>query len=650
MRYRQTYPAPCMTLNHASAAVPSCVRALRLVLGTALAATLMLGTAVAPAQTATGQAQPDATAAGGPVRLRQPVQAAAPGPAPTARGLAGAPGERATPDAPGEFEAYARRAAQISGVNGKNELLRFGARLLEPSPDSQAATEFAPVVPPDYLVQPGDELVVTIWGSVDADLRLQVDKAGRITVPRVGPVMVAGTRYGDLVDVISRRVGLVFKNFQLSATMGQLRGMPIYVTGFVDRPGPLVVSSLATLSQALVRAGGPSAAGSFRDVQLKRKGKVISRFDLYDLLLRGERANDVPLQPDDIVHVGPVGPQVAVIGSVNQPAIFELRPGETIAQVLQMAGGLSAVADARRIAIERVEDRATVRVTQIDLPQGESTVLRNGDLLRVFNAIDLAAPSQLQNKRVRVEGEVVRPGEYVLPANSNLADAVRAAGGPTANAFLYGAEFTRESVRVTQQQNYERALRDLETDLSRKGTSQRTGTADELAAQTAMARATERFIDRLRAIRPTGRVVLQVPPDGTQLPEILLEDGDRLYLPPVPTAVGVFGSVFNSGSFLYDRSRAVEDYLRLAGGPTRGADEDSVFLVRANGTVVSALQSKNWWHRNRELLSTPVLPGDTVFVPEDNDKYAFMQITKDWTQIFFQIGVGLAGMKTAIGL
>ncbi len=599
--------------------------------------------AVPAAATAAAPQTDPSTTSGGPVRLRQPVQAS----------------QQATPEQvapllplpiykPSEFETYVQGIAAQQATTTPADVRRFGSELLTGTSAALGAPDYSPIVPPEYLVQTGDELLLTLWGSVDADLRLQVDRSGRISVPRVGPIMVSGVRYGDLAEVISKRVALVFKNFQLSVSLGQLRGLRVYVTGFVQRPGVQVVSSLSTLAQALMRAGGPSAAGSFRDLQLRRGRELVARFDLYDLLLNGNREADRLVQADDVVHVGPIGAQVAVIGSVNRPALFELKPGETVDDVLRMAGGFAAVADTSRLALERLDERTSLRVTQIDLPASAKMPLRSGDLLRAFNAINVLPPMLRQNKRVRVEGEVAKPGEYVLPANSTLADALELSGGTTSAAFLFGSEFYRESVRATQQVNYDRALRDLETDLARQTTSRRTTTADEAIVQTTSAQATARLLERLRAIKPTGRVILQLPEVGGQLPALALEDGDRLYVPPQSTAVGVFGSVFNSGSYLFSAGRDVGEYLRLAGGPTRGADDASTFIVRANGTVISGLQHSGWFNRGDTMQRLKALPGDTIFVPEDNNRYGFMQATKDWTQIFFQIGVGLAGIKSAV--
>jgi protein involved in polysaccharide export with SLBB domain len=155
------------------------------------------------------------------------------------------------------------------------------------------------------------------------------------------------------------------------------------------------------------------------------------------------------------------------------------------------------------------------------------------------------------------------------------------------------------------------------------------------------------LIERLRALRPSGRVVLQMTPESSALPDLALEDGDRLLVPARPTTIGVFGSVFNAASYLYLPDKKIADYLRLAGGPTKGADEGSVFVVRANGDVVSSRQQASGWLRRSTVDNLFAEPGDTVFVPEEMDKTTFVQAAKDWTQILYQFGVGIAGLKSA---
>ncbi len=584
--------------------------------------------------------------AGGPVRLRQPAPAAqetAVLPAPAAAPAVAPPAPVATPRyVAGEFERYVQQQA-----GADVQLRRLGWELMDGSADSSVG-ELNPIVPADYLIAPGDEVLVTLWGSVDADLRLVVDRSGRITIPRVGTVQVAGVRHGDLPAVVQKRVAQVFRNFDLSVSLGQLRGIRVFVTGFVQRPGAYTVTSLSTVVAALMRAGGPSAAGSFRQVELRRSGKVLSQFDLYDLLLRGDRSADRIVQAGDVVHVGPVGTQVGFIGSVNKPAVLELKPGETVADALRMVGGFVAVADRSRLALERLEERNSGRVAQLQWPQDEKRTLGSGDVLRAFSAVAAILPSQRQAKRVKVEGEVLRPAEYVLPEGSSVRDAIKAAGGLADAAYLYATELTRISVQRTQQENYERALRDLETDFARAAGSQRVASAEDAATLQAQSAGTARLIERLRALRPSGRIVLQMTPGASELPELALEDGDRIYIPPRPSTIGVFGSVFNAASYLYMQGRTVDDYLRLAGGPTKGADEGSVFLIRANGDVVSARQTAGVFNRAGEIRRLAAEPGDTIFVPEEMNKATFTQSAKEWTQILFQFGLGVAGIRSSL--
>ncbi len=581
------------------------------------------------------------TDSNGPIRLRSASAAA--DQAARAAVASAAPVDYPLPDyVLGEFEIFVRQLAA-------RPVRRLGAELVLPLGDTRDV-ELTATVPPDYQLAIGDEVLVLLWGSVEADLRLVVDRSGRINIPRVGAIQVAGVRYDLLNSVIEKRIGLVFKNFQLSATLGRLRGLRVFVTGYVAKPGTYTVGALSTVIGALMQAGGPASSGSFRRIEHKRGSTVVGQIDLYDLILDGNRTGDALLQAGDVIHVGPVGTQVGVIGSVNNPAVIELRADEGVSRALQLAGGFSALADRSRLIIERLRDRITVRVAELKLPQDNAQTLTHGDVLRAFSAATTVASTAQQNKRVRIDGEVKRPGEYVLPPNSTLQDALLAAGSLTPGAYLYGAQFTRVSVRETQQENYDRALRDLESDLARAAASQRVSSGDQALQSQAQSSATTRLIDRLRALKPSGRVVLHMSQSSVDVPPIVLEDGDRLYVPPRPTTVGVFGSVFNAGSYLHADGRAIGDYLRLAGGPTRGADDGSIFVVRSNGQVISSRQiTGNYWFRSTSRIGeVSAEPGDTVFVPEELDKTTFLQAAKDWTQVLYQFGIGIAGITNAL--
>lgn len=585
-------------------------------------------------------------AAQGPIRLRSSSAAPASAPDRSDRADRANRAERpesAVLDAPevepaGEFEGYLARL-------GHPNIRRFGQELVTGRAQYDAA-ETSAVVPADYVVGPGDELLINLWGSVDADLRAVVDRSGRVVIPRVGPVMVSGTRFAELPEVISKRVSQTFRNFQLSVSLGQVRSLRIYVTGYVRRPGTYTVSALSSVVSSLMRSGGPSAAGSLRNIELRRGNETVSRYDLYALLLKGDRSADRVVQSGDVIHVGPVGPQVALVGSVHRPAIFELRKGETLSDLIAMGGGFSSVADRDRVTIERIEDRPGARVREFALRDVEPPVPADGDIVRVFSAVEATQSVAKQNKRVRLDGEFLRPGDYVLPAGATLREALALAGGLTPFAYVYGTEFSRESVRANQQANYDRALRDLEVDLTRHSSSQRAVSADEAAAFEQRNASSARLLDRLRQVKPTGRIVLNVTPDSRQLPDLAMEDGDRVLVPARPTTVGVFGSVFNSGAFLYDSARNLGDYVTLAGGPTKGADAGSTFVIRPDGSVMSQLQNASFFGLVGGLQGVPAQPGDTLFVPEQMNRTTWTQDLKEWTQILYQFGLGAAALKT----
>ena len=232
----------------------------------------------------------------------------------------------------------------------------FGFNLFEGVPTTFAPVDSIPVTP-DYVVGPGDEILIRAWGQVDIDFRAVVDRNGMINIPRVGNVNVAGIRYQDLTGYLRNAIGRIFRNFQLNVALGQLRSIQVFIVGQAKRPGSYTVSSLSTLVNALFASGGPSPRGSMRRVQLKRGDKTITEFDLYDLLLKGDKSKDVQLLPGDVIYIPPVGELAAIHGSVNEPAIYELKGRATLNELIQLSGGLATTAEGRRVTVERIEAR-----------------------------------------------------------------------------------------------------------------------------------------------------------------------------------------------------------------------------------------------------------------------------------------------------
>jgi protein involved in polysaccharide export with SLBB domain len=737
---------------------------------------------------------------------------------------------------PTEFQRYvAASTGQLLPI--------FGASLFERVPATFTPNERV-AVGPDYLIAPGDELQVTVWGQLNLSRRFVVDRTGAVVLPDVGPVSVAGLNYSQAAGVFKSAMARVYKNFDLNITMGRLHSIQIFVVGEARRPGSYNVSSLSTLVNAIFASGGPSPRGSMRDIQLNRGDKTIRHFDLYDLLLRGDKSHDAQLTPGDVILIPAAGRRVAVGGSVEHAGIYELKDGTTLGEMLRLADGLSPLAAAQQVVLERVSDGAALEVQRIPMTQkGLTTELRNGDIIRllpvvlrfqnavtlrgnvadpgrfpwhagmrlsdlipdkeslvtrdywkernrlgiatpgnleadasagdsrpqasenesannvqhpasgpelaslgspanasvppafreqsrnlqadtslgaamaadnvppirdfiprnivqpsapeinweyaaiermdggtlasqiipfklgnlvlnhdrsqdlplepgdvitIFSKADFSVPRAQQAVQVRVEGEVAMAGVYTLLPGETLRQLVARAGGLTRSAYLYGAQFTRESTRREQQKRYDDFVAQLERDMNESAAnlSSRVISPQQAAtAQTSVAGQRD-LIERLRKLPIDGRIVLDMDPSSkgvNSLPDLPLENGDRLYVPSRPSTVNVIGTVFEQATFLYEEDLRVGDYLKKAGGPSRSADRTHMFVVRADGSVVSRSAGAVLFSRAFDAL--PMHPGDTLVVPTYVNKTTFARNLMDWSQIFSNLALGAAAVN-----
>jgi protein involved in polysaccharide export with SLBB domain len=730
----------------------------------------------------------------------------------------------------------------------------FGANLFRAVPSTFAPLDMAPV-PPDYIIGPGDELRVRVWGQVNFQANVTVDRAGEAYIPvsQVGPVHLAGLAYSELSAHLREAIGRTYRNFDLLVDIGQIRAIQIYVAGQARRPGVYTVSSLSTLIDALFASGGPSVQGSLRHIRLRRGGQEVADFDLYSFLVHGDKSKDVKLLAGDVIFIPPVGPQIAVVGSVRNPGIYELTTSEPLANALANAGGASTLASQARVSIERLEShsgrhamevayddsgltapladgdlvrvfsivpkynqtvtlrgnianpgrfawRSGMRISDL-IPDKESLITRNywwkraqlglpapefeptsdfadmkqpadnqpvsmlgqitasmapsntsglpdrgsfgsqlsqggnqpnqgsrlqptqsntslaaqqtqmpygrlaqnvtrnevslpdpqidwdyahilrldpstlktslipfdlgrlvlehdttqdlelqpGDVVSIFSEADIRLPIAEQTKFVKLDGEFVHAGLYTVKPGESLQDLVSRAGGLTHNAYLYGAEFTRESTRVLQQARLDEYLRSLDLRIQRSNLALSTApyTSPQDATSTAATQTSEReLIARLRQMRASGRIVLEFKPGSggiDELPKITLEDGDRFVIPPVPATVNLVGAVNDQNSFIYVNGRDVGTYLKKAGGLTKDADRRRSFVIRANGEVVGYDANRTAWVSNFENLK--IYPGDTIVVPEKTFKPSTMRGVLEWSQMFSQFALGAASIS-----
>lgn len=649
----------------------------------------------------------------------------------------------------------------------------YGLSLFETVPTTFAPVDRVPVTA-DYVIGPGDELLIRAWGQIDLDVHTRVDRNGSIFVPKVGNLNVAGLKYAQVEEFLKSHIGRIYQNFDLNVSMGELRSIDVFVVGQARRPGRYTVSSLSTLANAIFASGGPSPTGSMRHIQLKRGSTVVTDFDLYDLLLNGDKSKDVILLPEDVIYVAPIGPQIAMGGQVNVPSIYELKGGTDLAEALRLAGGLSTTASGGKVFVEHIKDHQMHSVEQVSLdaaglahpikdgdvvnvtlvsPRFENSVTLRGnvaqpgrypwhegmrisdlipnreflitreywkqqnavalqaqenngrvssttneirrnapeinwdyavvqrmsaqdlstqllpfnlgkailgnddasnlvlqpsDIVTVFSQADLRVPENKQTKLVRLDGEFEAAGIYRAQPGQRLRDLVMQAGGLSPSAYLYGAEFTRESARVEQQERLDMMIAQTEQQVARQSAqmAQNARTSDEVTAARAVLEAQRASLDKLRQLRADGRIVLNLHPNDQTvdaIPDITLEDGDQFFVPSRPIVVNVVGDVYNQGSFIQQPGKTVATYLRSAGGPTRDADKGRIFVVRANGAVVSKDAASHFWSGGFE--SMVLMPGDSIVVPEQTNKGSLLRGIKDWSQILGNLGLAAAAIN-----
>jgi protein involved in polysaccharide export with SLBB domain len=624
-----------------------------------------------------------------------------------------------------EFEKY------ISGEESESislDISQFGYDLFAKPPTTFAPTLYVPVGP-DYVIGPGDTIKIDVWGKIEGSWDVVVDNDGNISLPKIGVFGVTGLSFNELKEFLHKQLSKYYTGFEMNVSMGSLRSMQVYVVGNAQRPGAYTVSSLSTIINALFEGGGPSKTGSMRTIQVKRNGKTVVTFDLYDFLLRGDKTKDIRLMPEDVIFIPPVGPLAGIAGTVKTPAIYELKDETRLLDLIRMAGGLTGNAFTGRVQVQRVENHHSRillegNLSDIENAPDKNFILQDGDLAKIFSVIDTAktitvagavahpgeygiipgettvrdiislaggllyytsyqaevtrvtatqagpkteifvidlaravggdpqhnvvlqrndyllvrtVPEWNLYRTVTISGEVRFPGSYKFKRGEKLSSLIERAGGFTEHAYLRGAEFTRERVREQQQKQITEMAERLERELSGSGTAQvatASGPDDARMVQIELEQKRQ-FIAQLKTVKAKGRIALNITNMSSfrgSANDIELEEGDTISVPADPKTVQVIGSVYNQSAFVYDKDKKYDDYVNLAGGYTANADTSNTFILQANGAAVKA--GGGFFGTGRNLHS-----GDTVVVPEQLERVAWMRNFKDITQIMYQIAV-----------
>jgi len=482
---------------------------------------------------------------------------------------------------------------------------------------------------PDYVVGPGDGLNIDLWGAVSQRLRRVVDREGRVMLPEAGNVQVAGRNLGEVQHLVQTVLRTQFRDVEADVSLGRVRTVRVYVVGDVQRPGAYDISSLSTPLNALYAAGGPTSQGSLRTLKHYRGKDIVQEVDVYDLLLHGIRSDVQRLQPGDTVLVPPLGPQITIEGMVQRPAMYELRGEKTLAEVLELSGGVLPSGTLRHIDVERLEAHESRTMLALDVPENNNQErvnqalqefkIQDGDKVKISPIVSFA------DKAVFLDGHVFRPGKYAYREGMKVTDLIRSYKdllpepynrhaeiirlngpdySPVVMAFNLGDAMAGKSpdlilkpfdtVRVFSRYDFEDPpkitvtgeVRDPGDHVTNGVTNLRDAvylaggaTPDALLSDAQVFRQTEDGSVKVISVNLAKAL------SGSEADNILLEPKDRLFVQrnlskADPPTVVIAGQVVRPGKYPLGREMNATDLVRLAGGFKRSAFTDSADLTR----------------------------------------------------------------------
>lgn len=313
-----------------------------------------------------------------------------------------------------EFKDSVHKSPAATKLAETKKIQPFGYNVFANAPSTFAPTSDI-AIPENYILGLGDSISIQVFGKENMELVLEVNREGDVVFPSHGPFSVAGLSFGEMKTLLVAKIKEKIIGVDVVVGMASLRSMRVFVLGDAYKPGPYTLSSLSSITHALFAAGGISDIGSLRNIQLKRSGKLVTKLDLYDLLIRGDSANDLMLQSGDVVFIPPVKNIVTVIGLVRRPAVYELIKGETFQDVLNMAGGALPSAYLKYTELTRYSDNSYRRGISLDLT--DNVVLNNeassGDEISIKKTDYIRTPQiSLIADAITLKGAITKPGKY----------------------------------------------------------------------------------------------------------------------------------------------------------------------------------------------------------------------------------------------
>jgi len=505
----------------------------------------------------------------------------------------------------------------------------FGYDLFAASPTTFAPATNIPI-PSDYILGPGDVITVKILGEDQRSSGFDgtIGRDGTISLYSFAPIGIGGLTLEQAREVISKEVASQRIGAETVVSIKDLRSIRILMLGAAYMPGSYTVSSLTTISNALFVSGGVSEIGSLRNIEIKREGKTIHTFDLYDLLLKGDTSEDIRLQSGDAILVPVIKNTVRMQGTVRRPYLYELREGETLGDLVEFAGGFSSESLPRGTEINRLNKDLGVReIKKVDAIADSDMPMLDGDI------VNIPGITALDEINITLTGQFKHPGVYSVKNGEKLSSILARAGGFTESAYLYGAVMTRRTVAEMQDESFKRTADDMETAIAAALVTGQIGGSIQAASE---------LIWRLRNTKSAGRLVVDIDPVNISEDvekDIFLEDGDRIHIPVRSNSVTVTGDVYSPATIPFRSKSKSSDYIKQTGGLRLSAEKSQIFVILPDGQARSL--DGGIWRFGKEFIA----PGSTIVIPRQTKPFDWLVLSESIAPIFANLATSAAAIK-----
>ncbi len=506
----------------------------------------------------------------------------------------------------------------------------YGYNFFQYSPTTFAPVDNTPITP-NYLLGPGDELSVNFYGSQEREVKVVINREGKVILPFIGAVNFLGMTYKEANSYLSKKVQKELIGTEVDMSLNQIRSIGVYVLGEAYKPGRYIMSGLSSVSNALFVSGGVNKEGSLRNIQIKRDNKIITSYDFYDFLLKGSLETDVILQDGDIIFIPFIENSVTLGGAFKRPYRYEFKDNETIGEIVNLAGGYSSeVIGSPTLELSSVDIEGAKRVlSYLDSPNDLKRKLNNGDV------INISSVSGIEPRSIKVSGEVRNPGEYSIQPGDRILDILTRAGGLTSEAFFQGSVYLRKDVAESQKKAFDRAAEELENTIVDIITKDTIDTISEFTLLPV-----SNLIARLRDEKPLGRMVVNLDTLALKsdlINNFLVQNEDELFIPKRPSSVSIVGEVLNTTTVGFNPNLSVDQYISLAGGLNDTADKNKIFVIFPDGK--SQLIKQSLFASNKEIL-----PGSTIVISRDSRPFDAINLTQIITPILADLATSAAAI------